>query len=82
MLTDIMDESTVTNSGRRGISGYRGFYGIPKTKYDGLYLSTNANFLDEYGNGGVGGKVGLVRIPQNEVSTNSASLSERLLAGH
>ena len=30
MLTDAMDESTVTNSGRRGISGYRGFYGIPK----------------------------------------------------
>ena len=81
MLTDIMDESTVTNSGRRGISGYRGFYGIPKTKYDGLYLSTNASFLDLYGNGGINGKVGLVRIPQNEVSKNSESLSERLLAG-
>ncbi len=81
MLTDAMDESTVTNSGRRGISGYRGFYGIPKTKYDGLYLSTNASFLDLYGNGGINGKVGLVRIPQNEVSKNSESLSERLLAG-
>ena len=81
MLTNAMDESTVTNSGRRGISGYRGFYGIPKTKYDGLYLSTNASFLDLYGNGGINGKVGLVRIPQNEVSKNSESLSERLLAG-
>ena len=81
MLTDAMDESTVTNGGRRGISGYRGFYGIPKTKYDGLYLSTNASFLDLYGNGGINGKVGLVRIPQNEVSKNSESLSERLLAG-
>lgn len=81
MLTDVMDESTVTNGGRRGISGYRGFYGIPKTKYDGLYLSTNASFLDLYGNGGINGKVGLVRIPQNEVSKNSESLSERLLAG-
>ena len=81
MLTDAMDESAATNGGRRGISGYRGFYGIPKTKYDGLYLSTNASFLDLYGNGGINGKVGLVRIPQNEVSKNSESLSERLLAG-
>lgn len=81
MLTDVMGEDTVINSGRRGISGYRGFYGIPKTKYDGLYLSTNADFLDTYGNGGINGKVGLVRIPQNEVSKTSGSLSERLLAG-
>ena len=81
MLTDEPISSKLANGGRRGISGYREFYGIPKKKYDGLYLSTNANFLDEYGNGGVGGKVGLVRIPQNEVSKNSESLSERLLAG-
>ena len=81
MLTDEPISSKLANGGRRGISGYREFYGIPEKKYDGLYLSTNANFLDEYGNGGVGGKVGLVRIPQNEVSKNSESLSERLLAG-
>ena len=81
MLTDEPISSKLANGGRRGISGYREFYGIPKKKYDGLYLSTNANFLDEYGNGGVGGKVGLVRIPQNEVSKTSESLSERLLAG-
>ena len=81
MLTDEPISSKLANGGRRGISGYREFYGIPKKKYDGLYLSTNANFLDEYGNGGVGGKVGLVKIPQNEVSKNSKSLSERLLAG-
>ena len=81
MLTNESTSSKLANGGRRGISGYREFYGIPKKKYDGLYLSTNANFLDEYGNGGFGGKVGLVRIPQNEVSKNSKSLSERLLAG-
>ena len=81
MLTDEPILSKVVNTGRRGISGYRGLYGIPKDKYDGLYLSTNADFLDLYGHGGIGGKVGLVRIPQNEVSKNSGSLSERLLAG-
>lgn len=81
MLTNELDTSKVTNAGRRGISGYRSFYGIPQTKYDGLYLSTNANFLDLYGNGGINGKVGVVRIPQNEVSKTSESLSERLLAG-
>ena len=81
MLTDEPILSKLANGGRRGIYGYRELYGIPKDKYDGLYLSTNANFLDEYGNGGIGGKVGLVRIPQNEVSKNSGSLSERLLAG-
>lgn len=81
MLTDEPILSKVVNAGRRGISGYRGLYGIPKDKYDGLYLSTNADFLDLYGHGGIGGKVGLVRIPQNEVSKNSGSLSERLLAG-
>lgn len=81
MLTDESTSSKLANGGRRGISGYREFYGIPKKKYDGLYLSTNASFLDLYGNGGINGKVGLVRIPQNEVSKNSESLSERLLAG-
>lgn len=81
MLTDEPISSKLANGGRRGISGYRGLYGIPKDKYDGLYLSTNADFLDLYGHGGIGGKVGLVRIPQNEVSKNSGSLSERLLAG-
>lgn len=81
MLTDEPISSKLANGGRRGISGYREFYGIPKKKYDGLYLSTNADFLDLYGHGGIGGKVGLVRIPQNEVSKNSGSLSERLLAG-
>ena len=81
MLTDEPASYEKVKSGRRGISGYRRFYGIPKDKYDGLYLSTNAYFLDLYGNGGIGGKVGLVRIPQNEVSKNSGSLSERLLAG-
>ena len=81
MLTDEPISSKLANGGRRGIKDHRELYGIPKQNYDGLYLSTNANFLDEYGNGGVGGKVGLVRIPQNEVSKNSKSLSERLLAG-
>lgn len=81
MLTNESTSSKLANGGRRGISGYREFYGIPKKKYDGLYLSTNASFLDLYGNGGINGKVGLVRIPQNEVSKNSESLSERLLAG-
>ena len=81
MLTDEPISSNLANGGRRGIKDHRELYGIPKENYDGLYLSTNANFLDEYGNGGVGGKVGLVRIPQNEVSKNSKSLSERLLAG-
>lgn len=81
MLTDEPTSSKLANGGRRGISGYRDFYGIPKKRYDGLYLSTNASFLDLYGNGGINGKVGLVRIPQNEVSKNSESLSERLLAG-
>ena len=81
MLTDEPTSSKLANGGRRGISGYREFYGIPKKKYDGLYLSTNASFLDLYGNGGINGKVGLVRIPQNEVSKTSGSLSERLLAG-
>lgn len=81
MLTDEPISSKLANGGRRGISGYREFYGIPKKKYDGLYLSTNASFLDLYGNGGINGKVGLVRIPQNEISKNSESLSERLLAG-
>lgn len=81
MLTDEPTSSKLANGGRRGISGYREFYGIPKKKYDGLYLSTNASFLDLYGNGGINGKVGFVRIPQNEVSKTSESLSERLLAG-
>lgn len=81
MLTDEPISHKLANGGRRGIKDHRELYGIPKENYDGLYLSTNANFLDEYGNGGVGGKVGLVRIPQNEVSKNSGSLSERLLAG-
>ena len=81
MLTNESTSSKLANGGRRGISGYREFYGIPKKKYDGLYLSTNARFLDLYGNGGINGKVGLVKIPQNEVSKNSESLSERLLAG-
>lgn len=81
MLTDEPELDKLGHSGRRGIYNYRGFYGIPHQNYDGLYLSTNANFLDEYGNGGIGGKIGLVRIPQNEVSKNSESLSERLLAG-
>lgn len=81
MLTDEPELDKLGHSGRRGIQNYRELYGIPHQNYDGLYLSTNANFLDEYGNGGVGGKVGLVRIPQNEVSKNSESLSERLLAG-
>ena len=81
MLTDEPISSKLANGGRRGISRYREFYGIPKKKYDGLYLSTNARFLDLYGNGGINGKVGLVRIPQNEVSKTSESLSERLLAG-
>lgn len=81
MLTDEPISSELANGGRRGIKDHRELYGIPKQNYDGLYLSTNENFLDEYGNGGVGGKVGLVRIPQNEVSKNSESLSERLLAG-
>lgn len=81
MLTDEPTSSKLANGGRRGISGYREFYGIPKKKYDGLYLSTNASFLDLYGNGGINGKVGLVKIPQNEVSKTSESLSERLLAG-
>lgn len=81
MLTDEPISSKLANGGRRGIYGYREFYGIPKKKYDGLYLSTNERFLDLYGNGGIGGKVGLVRIPQNEVSKTSESLSERLLAG-
>lgn len=81
MLTTEPELDKLGHSGRRGIQDYRELYGIPHQDYDGLYLSTNANFLDEYGNGGVGGKVGLVRIPQNEVSKNSESLSERLLAG-
>lgn len=81
MLTDEPELDKLGHSGRRGIYNYREFYGIPYQNYDGLYLSTNANFLDEYGNGGIGGKIGLVRIPQNEVSKNSESLSERLLAG-
>ena len=81
MLTDEPILSKVVNAGRRGIHGYRKLYGIPEKRYDGLYLSTNANFLDLYGHDGIGGKVGLVRIPQNEVSKNSGSLSERLLAG-
>ena len=81
MLTDEPELDKLGHSGRRGIQNYREFYGIPHQNYDGLYLSTNANFLDEYGNGGIGGKIGLVRIPQNEVSKNSESLSERLLAG-
>lgn len=81
MLTNEPELDKLGHSGRRGIKDHRELYGIPKENYDGLYLSTNANFLDEYGNGGVGGKVGLVRIPQNEVSKNSESLSERLLAG-
>ena len=81
MLTDEPELDKLGHSGRRGIQDHRGLYGIPHQNYDGLYLSTNAKFLDEYGNGGVGGKVGLVRIPQNEVSKNSKSLSERLLAG-
>ena len=81
MLTNEPELDKLGHSGRRGIEKHRGLYGIPHQNYDGLYLSTNANFLDEYGNGGVGGKVGLVRIPQNEVSKNSKSLSERLLAG-
>ena len=81
MLTNEPELDKLGHSGRRGIEKHRELYGIPKENYDGLYLSTNANFLDEYGNGGVGGKVGLVRIPQNEVSKNSKSLSERLLAG-
>ena len=81
MLTNEPELDKLGHSGRRGIYNYRGFYGIPHQNYDGLYLSTNANFLDEYGNGGIGGKIGLVRIPQNEVSKNSESLSERLLAG-
>ena len=81
MLTNESTSSKLANGGRRGISGYREFYGIPKKKYDGLYLSTNASFLDLYGNGGINGKVGLVRIPQNEISKTSESLSERLLAG-
>lgn len=81
MLTNEPELDKLGHSGRRGIEKHRELYGIPYQNYDGLYLSTNANFLDEYGNGGVGGKVGLVRIPQNEVSKNSESLSERLLAG-
>ena len=81
MLTNEPASSKIANGGRRGISGYRSFYGIPQTEYDGLYLSTNASFLDLYGNGGINGKVGLVRIPQNKVSKTSESLSERLLAG-
>lgn len=81
MLTNEPELDKLGHSGRRGIEKHRGLYGIPHQNYDGLYLSTNANFLDEYGNGGVGGKVGLIRIPQNEVSKNSESLSERLLAG-
>ena len=81
MLTNEPTSSKLATGGRRGIYGYRKLYGIPEERYDGLYLSTNANFLDLYGNGGIGGKVGLVRIPQNEVSKNSGSLSERLLAG-
>ena len=81
MLTNEPTSSKLATGGRRGIYGYRKLYGIPEKRYDGLYLSTNANFLDLYGNGGIGGKVGLVRIPQNEVSKNSGSLSERLLAG-
>lgn len=81
MLTNEPELDKLGHSGRRGIYNYREFYGIPHQNYDGLYLSTNANFLDEYGNGGIGGKIGLVRIPQNEVSKNSESLSERLLAG-
>ena len=81
MLTNEPELDKLGHSGRRGIQDHRGLYGIPHQNYDGLYLSTNAKFLDEYGNGGVGGKVGLVRIPQNEVSKNSESLSERLLAG-
>ena len=81
MLTNEPTSSKLATGGRRGIYGYRKLYGIPEKRYDGLYLSTNADFLDLYGNGGIGGKVGLVRIPQNEVSKNSGSLSERLLAG-
>ena len=81
MLTNEPELDKLGHSGRRGIYNYRGFYGIPRQNYDGLYLSTNENFLNEYGNGGIGGKIGLVRIPQNEVSKNSESLSERLLAG-
>ena len=85
MLTDEPISSKVANGGRRGIHthGYnlRDVYGIPSKRYDGLYLSTNASFIDTYGNGGVGGKVGIVKIPQNQVSKTSDSLSERLLAG-
>lgn len=81
MLTNEPELDKLGHSGRRGIYNYRELYGIPHQNYDGLYLSTNAKFLDDYGNGGIGGKVGLVRIPQNEVSKNSESLSERLLAG-
>ncbi len=81
MLTDEPISSDVANGGRRGLKDYRSFYGVPRERYDGLYLSTNAGFLDEYGMGGNGGKVGIVRIPQNETSKTSNSLSERLLAG-
>lgn len=81
MLTDLPVSEKIANGGRRGISGYRRFYGFPQSRYDGLYLSTNADFLNLYGNAGEGGKVGIVRIPQNETSKTSNSLSERLLAG-
>lgn len=83
MLTNTMSvkAESISGGGRRGISRFRSLYGFPKSKYDGLYLSTNANFLSAYGNNGIGGKVGVVRIPQNEASKTSSSLSERLLAG-
>lgn len=81
MLTDEPISDKVARGGRRGLAEERSLYGVKKSKYDGLYLSTNANFLDLYGNGGVGGKVGVVRIPQNETSKTADTLSERLLAG-
>lgn len=81
MLTDEPISQKVANGGRRGLSKHRSFYGVPQKRYDGLYLSTNVDFFDLYGKGGNGGKVGVVRIPQNEISKTSDSLSERLLAG-
>lgn len=81
MLTDEPISQKVANGGRRGLSKHRSFYGVPQRRYDGLYLSTNVDFFDLYGKGGNGGKVGVVRIPQNEISKTSDSLSERLLAG-
>ena len=81
MLTDEPISQKVANGGRRGLSKHRSFYGVPQKRYDGLYLSTNADFLNMYGHGGNGGKVGIVKIPQNEISKTSDNLSERLLAG-